>query len=183
MARPRKKNARRPPGGPVECPFKIIIDTREQRPYTFSGLKSDVDEKRGEIEVEVVRGSLKHGDYQVSSMPEFCIERKSLDDLYGSISRRDNFVNRFQSMSRDGVRGAIVVEAELRQVIGHPPPFTKLHPKSVSRTIQAWSLRYPHVAWWFLADRVWAEAWTFRLLQRWWKDHQHGIPDSSDSLD
>mgnify|MGYP001575098059 FL=1 len=57
----------------------IIIDTREQKPYTFKGYK-------------VVRKVLKAGDYSMSNRQALVlIERKSLADLYGTLTRKTNF--------------------------------------------------------------------------------------------
>lgn len=57
----------------------IIIDTREQKPYTFKGYK-------------VVRKALKAGDYSLSNRQALVlIERKSLPDLFGTLTRKGNF--------------------------------------------------------------------------------------------
>lgn len=57
----------------------IIIDTREQKPYTFKGYKS-------------VRKGLSAGDYSLSNKQALVlIERKSLADLYGTLTRKSNF--------------------------------------------------------------------------------------------
>lgn len=57
-----------------------IVDTREQRPWSLSPLKS-------------IRGTLPTGDYSVMGLTnEIAIERKSLSDLLGCIgTHRDRF--------------------------------------------------------------------------------------------
>ena len=56
--------------------LRIIIDTREQAPWSFD--PSSVD-------VEV--GTLKTGDYALAGDLQFGIERKSLDDFLGTIGK------------------------------------------------------------------------------------------------
>jgi len=55
------------------CLIKIIVDTREQKPLEFEGH-------------EIVRKKLDEGDYCVEELKEYIVmERKSLQDFYGSI--------------------------------------------------------------------------------------------------
>jgi len=52
----------------------IVIDTREQRPWSFPP----------HIEVEI--GTLRTGDYALKNDEHFAIERKSADDFVGTVS-------------------------------------------------------------------------------------------------
>jgi|19_taG_2_1085344.scaffolds.fasta_scaffold05541_6 hypothetical protein len=67
----------------------IIIDTREQRPWSFP-----------EESAKVARGTIGIGDYALrGDQHMFAVERKSLDDFVGSISSTwDQFRVRFQKM-------------------------------------------------------------------------------------
>lgn len=57
----------------------IIIDTREQTPFLFPGQRT-------------LKRKLKYGDYALQGLISFLvIERKSLPDLFGTISIRKNF--------------------------------------------------------------------------------------------
>jgi DNA excision repair protein ERCC-4 len=177
MGRKRQDNGlpSPPPKGWVACPFTVVVDSREQSPYTFANIRSDADQKRLPMRVEVVRAGLATGDYTLFGFADrITLERKSISDLYGSISRRANFEARLARMDEIGANGyaAVMVEAEFSQVRTNPPPFTKLLPKSVCRTILAWDQRFPAVHWWFMPGRDAAEAWTFRILERFWKDHR-----------
>lgn len=69
---------------------------------------------------------------------------------------------------------AVMIEAEWSELINDPPQRTRFKPKSLARTIQAWSIRYPRVHWVTMPGRAFAEAWTFRLLERFWRDQQRG---------
>ena len=54
--------------------MKIIIDTREQKPLSFTGH-------------ETITCKLDEGDYNIEELKDkICIERKSLADFYGSIT-------------------------------------------------------------------------------------------------
>lgn len=197
MSRPRSQ-----PGRPakddraisIECPFKVICDSREQSvyrfagladdaddveadPYTFDGLQADSHQKYAPLAVQTIRTGLPRGDYAVAGLEGLVIERKSLQDLYGSVGRRENFEHRLSEMTRLERIGFVVVEAPIEVVASSPPPFTKLHPKALIRTIQAWETRFPFVHWKFMPDRAWAEAYTFRLLERWYRDHKLDMKD------
>lgn len=86
--------------------MKIIIDSREQTPYTFTGYP-----------VEVVTGTLATGDYSLYGFDRpqggIAIERKEINDLIGVLTRdRERFLREldrlyaFQS-------AVLVVEAPL----------------------------------------------------------------------
>ena len=54
---------------------RLIIDTREQTPLDFRHLESE-------------RGTLQSGDYSAKGIEEsFCVERKTVADLAGSLTR------------------------------------------------------------------------------------------------
>jgi ERCC4-type nuclease len=153
----------------VACPFKIIVDTREQRPYTFDRLYDGPAGRSPRIIVETERFGLPMGDYMALGAPRFVVERKSKEDLYGSISqRRENFEARLQRFASDLDVACVVVEAEWFELLNHPPAFSQFSPKALARTIQAWIVRYPMTQWVFVKDREWGEAFTFRLIERYW---------------
>lgn len=151
----------------------MVVDTREQRPYGFAGLKDNaVDGYAPKLIVPSVRGTLNTGDYSILGYEDsITIERKSKGDLYGSVSQsRDNFVGRLERMQSFAF-AAVVVEASWDELLTQPPSHTNYRPKSLCRTIQAWITRY-HVHWLMVPNREYAEAFTFRLLQRFWLDKQ-----------
>lgn len=157
----------------ITCGFTILIDSREQRPYTFDDMRANADQGHAIIKVPTRREALPIGDYMLGGLPHFVVERKSAADLYSSISQgRANFEDRLRRMVSRFTWSAIVVEAELSDLLTNPPPHTQYSPKSLGRTLQAWSIRYSTVHWWFLPGREAAERWTFRLLERFWADYQ-----------
>jgi len=56
--------------------LEIIIDTREQTPFSFDP-----------VYAEVSRGTLKTGDYALKNDTGFSIERKSLNDFVCTVTR------------------------------------------------------------------------------------------------
>lgn len=156
----------------IICPFTIIIDSREQCPYTFTSIRADADRQYTPIEVPTRRIALLTGDYAAQEMPRVCIERKSKEDLWSSVSqRRANFIGRLERMTAEMDYAAVVVEAEWHDAVFNPPPWTEYRPKSMSRTIIAWRTRF-RVDWWFVPGREFGEVLTFRLLERCWRDKE-----------
>lgn len=168
------------------CPFTIAVDTREQSPYRFVGLTTNADRGYAPIRVptQLVSLSTGRGDYSIVELPRIAIERKSKADLYQSISHhRENFERRLALMGRSPDFTSpwvahVVVEAEISELLGSPPPFSQFAPKSLIRTILAWKVRFPRVQWDFLPGRDVAEGWTFRLLERFWMEFQKTPHDS-----
>lgn len=160
----------------VKCPFVVIADTREQVPYTFGNIRSDASEGGHRLAVQRIRLCIATGDYSVFGLPQVSVERKSLPDLFASVARRDNFVGRLERMSEQA-HAAVVIEAEISAIMSAPPAFSNFNPKSLMRTILAWQMRYP-VRWWFLPNRAAAETWTFRILERFYRDHKDQVEEA-----
>jgi hypothetical protein len=169
---PRPKHD--PASESITCPFVVVADTREQHVYTFENLWSGPAEKSPRLIVPVTREALDTGDYSILGHPGIAIERKSKEDLYQSIGRkRANFEGRLARMTALDW-AAVMIEAEWYELLNSPPPHTQFKPKSLSRTVQAWQIRFPKVHWIAMPGRAYAESWTFRLLERYWKDQQRG---------
>lgn len=153
------------------------MDTAEQLPYRFEGLRSDAVSGRRPIQVQTKRHGLERlggGDYSIEGLQQrVAVERKSKEDLYGSVAKRPNFETRLHKMS-SLVNAIVVVEAEFFDVIKNPPPFSQLNPVALSRTITAWIQRFHRVHWMFLPGRTAAEGFTYRYLERAWLDWQPG---------
>lgn len=159
--------------------FTIVVDSDEKRAYRFQGLHDGSGPSRRYVVVPTVRRSLPVGDYTIEGLEsEVIIERKSLEDLFGSISPkigkgekespRDNFKRRLEKMAAYRF-SVVIVEAELSTIIYAPPEFSKLNPKSASRTLIAFNARYP-TKWVFCPTREVAEGMTYRMLERFFKD-------------
>ena len=81
---------------------KVVIDTREQRPWHF-------DQAR----FIVTRRKLEFFDYAIEGYPEFFgIERKSFGDFIGSVTpgvRRDRLWAELERAKSAGARGMVIV--------------------------------------------------------------------------
>lgn len=157
----------------MKCPFTIVVDSREQKPFAFSGLVSDASEGRESITVDCVRAALPSGDYSLEGYESvIAVERKSPEDLFHSLGQeRRRFKREIERLSTMRY-AAVVVEADWLQTLHSPPPFSLLLPKVVYRTILAWQMEFPTVHWWLCPSRFFAEATTFRILERFWKKHR-----------
>jgi len=163
----------------VALPHAIIVDTREQAPYTFAGIASDAAEGGGPYDVQTTRGTLGSGDYSIAGLEEIvAVERKSKEDLYGTIGQgRDRFVRELERLSEFRF-AAVVIEASWDEIVLDPPAHSRLHPKTVHRSIIAWQQRFPRVHWWACGDRRFAEITTLRILMRAGDEHAKAMTDA-----
>lgn len=158
---------------PLLCPFTIIVDTREQRPYKFAGIVGDVKDGGRLVSVPLHGDCIPAGDYSIQGWTDkVAVERKSKADLYSTLgSGRARFGRELERL--DSLWwAAVVVEADWRELLQEPPPYSRLLPKTVYRSVVAWQMRFPSVHWWMCPGREFAERTTFRLLERFWKEIQ-----------
>ena len=86
----------------------IIIDTREQTPWSFDPMYADVSV-----------GTLSTGDYALAGDDGFAIERKSLDDFLGTISTGwSRFQREIERMDGWPAK-VIIVEADFERCCFH----------------------------------------------------------------
>jgi ERCC4-type nuclease len=92
-----------------DAPLQIIVDTREQRPWTFENYN-----------VTVKRAGLRSGDYSLAGHEDqIALERKSLDDLVQSLSHgRDRFEREVERLSALSF-AAVLVEASAEDIARH----------------------------------------------------------------
>lgn len=166
----------------------LHVDTREQDPYTFGNVESQLS---WGLEVATLQtgdyqlGGLLHGTpvsgvyeapQRLDTQNQIVIERKTLADLYQSVGKhRERFEREWERMAFYGY-AAVVIEAELSQIANpneHLRVPTQMSPRSVILTLTAWSQRYGvHVC--YIPGRRFAEQFTFRLLERWALDTLEG---------
>lgn len=128
---------------------RILIDTREQRPYSF--------------ETENETGTLPTGDYSLVGAENLVsIERKSIDDLIGCLTTgRDRF-------ERELYRGraldyfALIVEVSLSD-LSNGRYQSKMLPKAAIQSLLAFSIRY-HLPIFFVENRRYGARVTESLL-------------------
>ncbi len=146
----------------------VVVDTREQLPFFIHPI---YDAKI----TKTVKG-LKTGDYSLVGFEDkIAIERKSIKDLYGSLTHgRKRFEAEFERF-RDYEFSAVVVEASTHQIL-HPAQHdrywrSKTNPASIFQSILSWTVRYP-TKWILTKDRLEAEATTYHLLRHYWNAKQ-----------
>lgn len=162
----------------VICPFTVVIDSREQLPYEFSGM---TDAKTSDaLVVPVTSKGLPSGDYSLDGYESaIAIERKSLEDLYGSVTHgRERFEREIGRLNEGYKFAAVVIEASHDEIL-HPEKYdpawsNRTKPASVEGTVVAWSIRYPRVHWWPCGSRGGAEERVFRVLKRFWEEMGKG---------
>jgi DNA excision repair protein ERCC-4 len=147
------------------CPFSVVVDTREQAPWHFL----NVDPWK--IVPLITDKALATGDYSIAGAESrIAIERKSIQDLLGSITAgRDRFEREFERLAKLE-HAAVVVEGDWTAVL-EALRSTKINADSLCGTVASWSIRYG-VYWWFCFSRRHAEIWTLQLLHQWWKQEQ-----------
>lgn len=108
----------------------VVIDTREQRPWSFSA------------EVSTVRAALPAGDYSVQGLEDrIRIERKELGDFVNCCTwARERFLRELEKLRKVELR-AIVVEASLLDVAAHTYR-SKATPKAIVASAVAFHIDY-----------------------------------------
>jgi len=141
----------------------FLIDSREQRPFTFGPPTRADYFARATTQVT----TLKEGDYSVSldDQPPLPIrlEHKSLGDLYGCIGlQRERFERELARLSTYDYR-ALIVEAALDDIIdGYE--HSRVSPQAALGSLCAWAVRYG-LAVWFAGDHTSAAAIAQRQLE------------------
>ncbi|MCZ6651725.1 MAG: hypothetical protein O7D91_01675, partial [Planctomycetota bacterium] len=107
----------------------VIIDTREQHPWSFANLPTE-------------RATLDSGDYSIVGLTHLVVvERKSLPDLLGCLGReRDRFKRELQRLRGYRFR-CLVVEASYADLEGGGWR-SKIQPSHVLGSLAAWMAQY-----------------------------------------
>ena len=151
------------------CPFTVLVDSNETCPYSFKELKG----KDGEllnIPVENKAMWTEHlADYSIKGLEhEIQIERKSLEDLVGTLSgRRENFEREVSCIDGLCSFAAIVCECQWSDILIDKHQHGA-RAKTVSRTMLSWVVKYPRVHWVMCAGRAHAERATYQMLHNFW---------------
>lgn len=160
---------------PIDSPFTVLIDTREQTPYAFRGLLADADQDRAPLTVRTRRETLSCGDYSIEGYAGMvCVERKTVNDLAGTLTAgRRRFLAELKRL-REYDASWIVVEGELSEISNGVPFAPNFGIRTVIRSAMFFQLRYPRVHWWCVPGRAIAEAVTYQLLRSWWRERIEG---------
>ena len=136
--------------------MKILVDTREQRPFTFEHERYDV---------QIQPGTLSVGDYSLAGLQDkVAVERKSLPDLVGCLGReRERFERELQrGAALDAF--AVVIEAAWPDLAGGNFR-SQLNPHAACQSVLAFMSRY-RTPFLFAGSRPAAEYVTWGFLRQ-----------------
>ena len=150
----------------------ILIDSREKKPYSFNSITPPP--------ITHIR-TLKTGDYSLSGLSDkITVERKSLTDAFGTFGRgRKRFIKELERMQTYDF-AAVIIESSWLNIIRNPPPRSRLNPKTIHASVVAWQIRYD-VHFWTVPNRAFGEKTTYRLLDRYYRDHKKDIANGKNA--
>ena len=144
-------------------PMKIIRDSREQAPLTFTGYP-----------VEVAVGALEAGDYSLAGFERrVAVERKELGDLVGCLSGERARFEKELARLRGYDAAAVVVESPAGDLRAGRYR-SHMDPVAAWQSCLALMQRY-RIAFVFCRDRADAERTTFDLLRHYHKDRMREL--------
>jgi DNA excision repair protein ERCC-4 len=149
----------------------IVIDSREQAPWSFGAA------------VHVRVAALPAGDYSiVGHETEIAVERKSLDDLVGSVTRDNARFQRELNKLASYNYSAVVIEASEADVTSRRY-YAKADPDSILSSVASLAIKH-RVPFIFVGDRAHAVAWTWRHLHvYWWRARQQQRVEATATLE
>lgn len=155
-------------------PIKFVVDTREQAPFTFEGTG-----------IDVVRRKLDAGDYGIEMasgvLAPVAIERKSWNDLWGSMSGgRSRFERCVQRLAKLD-RAAIVIECSLTKACERPQQIQRVTVASVIGGLISYSAQHA-IPIYFCDHRIYAERVTVRFLLSWLKHRSSLSVEASSAI-
>ncbi len=139
----------------------ILVDSREQCPYTFQPPRYEG--------ATVETATLQTADYSLRGLEDrIGLERKSLDDLTGTLTKGRERFTRECERGRAFDYFGLIIEASLEDVRSHSYR-SQMTPQSLLQTLAAFSVRYGlHVHW--CGNRAGGEYMTFSLLQKYLRE-------------
>lgn len=176
---------------PKPCPFTILVDTAEQQPWTFQGIRGDAKDDYRPVAVKWRYSALgRHpcslGDYSIDGyVGQVAIERKSLEDAWGTVmgwdtphdqergkaGRRERFKCELANLAAIPA-GVVIVEASLETCLQNMPSWgnkpAEVNRKIFFRSVLSFQQDFK-VNWIFAPGRRAAEVMAFRFLERFWR--------------
>lgn len=180
----------------IMSPFTVRGDNQEYAGghcgWTFGNIPADASQgaKHGEmVVIPIVHDRhLECGDYAIDGELEnlFRIERKSKEDLWGTVSgyhshnsdearlvklgkKPETELHWFERNHLMGLNsldgyGHVIVECSFGDLATNPPPLVKTPSKTITRTILSWMQKYPHIHWHFIDSRRMSEVYAYQLM-------------------
>lgn len=155
-------------------PFTVLVDTREQHPWTFAGFSG----ANREWIVKTHRMTLQTGDYSISGFEDkLTIERKSSEDFLGSIGGGHDRFRREHERMGEFLHAAVIVETSMDRLIAElsdPTSGRRMSPSTVFGIVASWTQRYG-VHYHFAGDRRTAEGLALYVMLKFWEQN-HASP-------
>lgn len=143
--------------------MKIVVDTREQAPFAFSGVQYQG--------AEVVTGTLDTGDYSLAGLTDkVAVERKSVPDLVACLGRERERFERELLRARALESFAVVVEGAWEE-LARGQYRSKLNPAAACQSVCSFVARW-HIPFLFCGSRAGAEYVCYSLLRQYLKGAQ-----------
>lgn len=147
--------------------MQIVIDTREQKPYRIDGAKFK---------------ALAVGDYSLEGLEnKFAIERKSLADIYQSLTRDHDRFRREIEKAKDFLDFVILIEARAWQFVDTHRNGRFIHPQSIMGAVRKWRKEYG-VRWAFVENAKMGKRFAVWQLKNWFEEHQAGLWEKSEGV-
>ena len=141
---------------PDEIPFtaipQIIVDTREQKPFQFEGHT-------------LIESKLEYGDYSLHPNNKLAVERKSLNDFYGTLSGgRERFEREIQKAKKLEGYIVVVVESTINTMMYQKQKFSKASGEFVAHNMRQLLRNYDNLQFVFCDGREDAKMKTLHIL-------------------
>lgn len=133
----------------------VIVDTREQLPYTFRDFE----------DIKTVSQKLDTGDYSLNDCEDFItVERKTCEDFLNSITNdRERFEKEFERM-KEIKYSFCIIECSLIQAYKHIEDKGTFSPEAILGTVASWSMKY-NTQFLFTNNRKFGEKVCYRILK------------------
>lgn len=164
----------------VSLPFTILVDTKEQQPFTFQGFGADADQDHRPLLVPIEYKDLgpTHGDYAIKGMDDCFIERKGIGDAHGTFLSHGERGERWEA-TLEFLAGcktsAVVIECSfytlLQTVQARGTRSLNTLQRTLHRQVLAWEQDY-RVPFIFCDKRRMAESTALQLMRRHWRKAQ-----------
>ena len=141
--------------------MKIVIDSREQRPYEFDSYPTVVK-------------ALAVGDYSIGGLEDYIsIERKQVGDLINCLSHGRKRFERELYKSKCLDYFALIIEGSLSDLINGKYR-SEMTPKSAIQSLTAFSIRY-HLPVFFAESREYGRMLTESLLLKYARECEQKV--------
>lgn len=132
---------------------EIIIDTREQKPFKFN-------------DVKIIESKLEYGDYSLLPNKGVSVERKSLGDLYGTLSGGlERFGREVERAKKVDGYLVVVVEATINNVLYQKRKFGKCSGEFIMHNMRKILRTYDNIQFVFCDGRKDAQQKTVHILE------------------